>query len=177
MNQRGMVAAVAVVGVATAVGACGNSSKSSSSSSSGGGAQTSAPSGASTTASAKTNGVKVSLGKVSFGKVLTGPNSHTVYLFLKDKGTTSQCTGKCAMVWSPLTTTGKPQAGAGLTASLLSTSKRKDGTTQVTYGGHPLYYYEDDKKPGTAKGEGSKEFGAEWYAVGANGKKMEKAGS
>jgi predicted lipoprotein with Yx(FWY)xxD motif len=177
MNQRGMVAAVAVAGLATAVGACGNSSKSSSSASSGGGTQTSASSGASTTPATKPNGAKVSLAKVSFGKVLTGPSGHTVYLFLKDKGTTSQCNGKCAKVWSPLTTTGKPQAGAGLKASLLATSKRKDGTTQVTYGGHPLYYYEDDKKPGTTEGEGSKEFGAEWYAVGANGKKVEKSGS
>ncbi|MEA2410326.1 MAG: hypothetical protein QOC77_887, partial [Thermoleophilaceae bacterium] len=87
------------------------------------------------------------------------------------------CSGKCASVWAPLQTSGKPQAGAGLKASLLATSKRKDGTTQITYGGHPLYYYEDDKKPGTTKGEGSKEFGAEWYAVGANGKKVEKSGS
>jgi predicted lipoprotein with Yx(FWY)xxD motif len=177
MNQRGMVAAVAVAGLASAVGACGNTSKSSSSSSSGGATQASAPSGAGTTASAKANGVKVSLAKVSFGKVLTGPNGHTVYLFLKDKGPKSQCNGKCASVWAPLQTSGKPQAGSSLKASLLATSKRKDGTTQITYGGHPLYYYEDDKKPGMTKGEGSKEFGAEWYAVGANGKKVEKSGS
>jgi predicted lipoprotein with Yx(FWY)xxD motif len=178
MSQRGVVAAVAAVGLATAVGACGNSSNSSNSSSSAapgssGSAQT-APSGSASNASAaKPSGVKVSLRKVSLGKVLTGPNGHTVYLFMKDKGTKSLCNGKCAKVWSPLTTSGKPQAGTGLKASLLSTSKRTDGTTQVTYGGHPLYYYADDKKPGTTKGEGSKEFGAEWYAVGANGKKVE----
>jgi predicted lipoprotein with Yx(FWY)xxD motif len=163
MSQRGVAAAMAVVGLATAVGACGNSSKPSSTSASG-----------ATTAAAKPKGMNVALGKVSFGKVLVGPNAHTVYLFLKDKGTTSQCNGKCAHVWAPLTTTGPPHAGSGLTASLLGTSKRGDGGTQVTYGGHPLYYYEDDKKPGTAEGEGSKEFGAEWYAVGADGKKVEK---
>jgi predicted lipoprotein with Yx(FWY)xxD motif len=134
-------------------------------------------SGASTTPAAQPKGVVVSLRRVSFGKVLTGPNGHTVYLFLKDKGTTSRCNGKCAHVWSPLTTTGEPQAGAGLHASLLATSKRSDGATQITYGGHPLYYYEDDKKAGTTKGEGSKEFGAEWYAVDAKGKKLEKKGS
>jgi predicted lipoprotein with Yx(FWY)xxD motif len=114
---------------------------------------------------------------VSFGKVLTGPNGHTVYLFQKDAGTTSKCYRKCARVWAPLTTSGNPRAGRGLKRSLLATSKRKDGMRQVTYGGHPLYYYDDDKKPGTTKGEGSKEFGAEWYAVGANGKKVEKPGS
>ena len=179
MSQRGVVAAVAAVGLATAVGACGNSSNSTSSSASarGGYAQPTAPAGSANSASAaKAKGVKVSLRKVALGKVVTGPNGHTVYLFMKDVGTTSKCYGKCAKVWSPLTTSGRPQAGTGLKASLLSTSKRTDGTMQVTYGGHPLYYYEDDKKPGTTKGEGSKEFGAEWYVVGANGKKIEKPG-
>ena len=123
------------------------------------------------------SGTKVSLSKVSFGTVLVGPNSHTVYLFLKDKGTTSQCNGACAKVWAPLTSSGQPQTGAGLKASLLATSKRSDGTMQVTYGGHPLYYYDDDKKPGMTEGEGKKEFGAEWYAVGSDGKKVEKSGS
>jgi predicted lipoprotein with Yx(FWY)xxD motif len=176
MSQRGMVAAVAAVGLATAVGACGNSSKSTSSSAAApaGSAQTAAsPNGAS---AAKAKGVSVSLRKVKIGTVLTGPNGHTVYLFEKDKGKKSACYGKCAKVWSPLTSSGKPRAGMGLKASLLSTSKRTDGTMQVTYGGHPLYYYEDDKKPGTTEGEGSKEFGAEWYVVGANGKKIEKPG-
>src|SRR3954451_798135 len=136
MNQRGLTAAVVAVGLATAVGACGSSSKSSSSSSSGGGGG--APTATSTSASkasaaASSGGVKVSLRKVSLGKVLTGPNGHTVYLFEKDKGTTSKCNGKCAKVWTPLTTSGKPRAGSGLKASLLATSKRKNGMTQVTY--------------------------------------------
>lgn len=184
MKQRGLTAAVVALGLATAVGACGSSNSTSTgnsgSSMSGGGAPTTPSTSASKSsaaAAATSGGVKVSLRKVSFGKVLTGPNGHTVYLFLKDTGTTSQCNGKCATVWAPLTTSGKPVAGAGLTASLLATSKRGDGMTQVTYGGHPLYYYDDDKKPGMTKGEGSKEFGAEWYAVGANGKKVEKPGS
>lgn len=179
MNQRGVTAAVAVLALGTAVGACGSSSKSSSasSSSSGSGAAQTAPSSSTSNAmaAAKAKGVKVSLRKVKVGKVLTGPNGHTVYLFEKDKGGKSACYGKCAKVWSPLTTTGTPQPGKGLKASLLATSKRRDGMKQVTYGGHPLYYYEDDKKPGTTEGEGSKEFGAEWYVVGANGKKIEPA--
>jgi predicted lipoprotein with Yx(FWY)xxD motif len=178
MRQRA-IAAVAVAILAIAVSACGSSKKSTSTSSASGGA---ASSGATTPpsssgAAAKPTGVKVALSKVSFGQVLVGPNAHTVYLFMKDKGTTSECNGKCATVWSPLMTSGQPQAGSGLKASLLGTSKRKDGNTQVTYGGHPLYYYDDDKRPGMTKGEGSKEFGAEWYAVGANGKKVEKKGS
>jgi predicted lipoprotein with Yx(FWY)xxD motif len=158
-----VVAAIAVLAIVAA--GCGSSKKSSTSASAGSGATT------------KASGVKVDLAKVSFGKVLVGPNGHTVYLFEKDKGTTSKCTGKCATVWTPLTTSGQPQAGTGLSAARLSTSKRSDGATQVTYGGHPLYYYEDDKRPGQTEGEGSKEFGAEWYAVGANGNKVEKPGS
>ena len=62
-------------------------------------------------------------------------------------------------------------------ASLLGTTKRSDGTTQVTYNKHPLYRFVQDKKPGDVTGEGSKAFGAEWYVVGTNGKKIEKKGS
>jgi predicted lipoprotein with Yx(FWY)xxD motif len=175
------VAILAAAALALAIGACGSSSKKKSSSSA---STTPAPAAQAPTSTQASSGkgygpsgVKVGLQKVSFGSVLVGPNSHTVYLFLKDKGTTSQCNGKCAVVWAPLTTSGQPQAGSGLKSSLLSTSKRKDGTMQVTYGGHPLYYYDDDKKPGMTEGEGKKEFGAEWYAVGSDGKKVEKNGS
>src|SRR5881296_118933 len=121
MRKQGMAVASVVV-LAVAIAACGSSSKKTSSSaatrSDGGGG----------------GGIKVALRKVSFGNVLVGPNSHTVYMFLKDKGTTSQCNGKCATVWAPLTTSGPPQAGSGLNGSLLATSKRSDGQMQVTYG-------------------------------------------
>src|SRR4051812_43763706 len=167
------VAILAVAALALAVGACGSSSKKTSSS-----AATSTPATSSPApAPAQSKGVQVSLRKVSFGTVLVGPNSHTVYLFLKDKGTTSQCNGKCAVAWAPLTTSGQPQAGSGLQASLLGTSKRSDGTMQVTYGGHPIYYYDDDKKPGMTEGEGKKECGGEGQGVGADGKKLTKTGS
>ena len=161
---------VAVAALAIALSACGSSDNKKSSASSG-------TTTAGTGVAAKPKGIGVALRKVSFGKVVVGPNSHTVYLFLKDKGTTSECNGTCATVWTPLTTTGQPQAGSGLDAAKLGTSTRADGMTQVTYGGHPLYYYDDDKRPGMTEGEGKKEFGAEWYAVGADGKKLEAAGS
>ena len=173
------VAILAAAALALVVAACGSSKKTSSSSAgtTPAPAATSTPSTSSKAYGGSGGGVKVNLRKVSFGTVLVGPNSHTVYLFLKDKGTTSQCNGKCAVVWAPLTTSGQPQAGSGLKSSLLGTSKRNDGTMQVTYGGHPLYYYDDDKKPGMTEGEGKKEFGAEWYAVGSDGKKVEKKGA
>ena len=78
----------------------------------------------------------------------------------------------------PLTVKGTPKAGSGLKASKLGTTKRSDGRTQVTYGGHPLYtFVVDAGKPGSVKGEGVKAFGAEWYVVGANGRKVEKTSS
>ena len=165
---------VALASLAVMVAGCGSSSSKKSSSKSG-----TPPAAASTTPTTgtTTTGTKVSLAKVSFGNVLVGPNGHTVYLFLKDKGTTSKCNGACTKEWHPVTTTGTPQGGSGLTASKFGTTMRQDGSTQATYGGHPLYFYIDDKKPGTTEGEGSKAFGAEWYAVGANGKKVEKKGS
>src|SRR3954470_11053652 len=166
--RRLSMAVVAALALSVVIAACASSSSKKTTSS----ASSSAP-----PAATQSKGVKVGLRKVSFGTVLVGPNSHTVYLFLKDTGTTSQCNGKCAKVWAPLTTSGQPQAGSGLKASLLGASKRSDGQMQVTYGGHPLYYYDDDKKPGMTEGEGSKEFGAEWYAVGADGKKVTKNGS
>jgi predicted lipoprotein with Yx(FWY)xxD motif len=75
------------------------------------------------------------------------------------------------------TTSGAPKAGAGVDGAKLSTSVRADGTTQVVYGGHPLYHYVSDTKPGETSGEGLDQFGAEWYAVSATGVKVEHGGS
>ena len=87
-------------------------------------------------------------------KALVGSDGRAVYLFEADKGGTSACKGECADDWPPLTASGMPAAGSGVDQSLLGTIKRADGTTQVTYNGHPLYYYEGDKGPGTALGQG-----------------------
>jgi predicted lipoprotein with Yx(FWY)xxD motif len=97
----------------------------------------------------------------------------SLYLFEKDKGKKSSCYGACAKVWKPLTVKGTPSAGTGLKRALLSTTKRTDGTKQVTYGGHPLYYYDDDHKAGQTEGQGVKEFGAKWYVVKPSGKKID----
>jgi predicted lipoprotein with Yx(FWY)xxD motif len=112
------------------------------------------------------------------GKIVVNGSSHTLYLFEKDKNGKSKCSGACAQNWPPLLTKGKPKAGTGAQASKLGTTKRADGTTQVTYGGHPLYTFVADKnKPGSTKGQGLDAFGAEWYVVGPNGKKVEKGES
>src|SRR5579859_260584 len=113
--------------------------------------------------------VTLKVEKTKIGKVVTNTQLHTVYMFRKDKGTTSECYGACAKTWPPLVTTGKPKAGPGIKASLIGTTKRTDGKLQVTYKKHPLYTYVVDKKPGQTTGEGSKLFGAGWYALTPTG--------
>ena len=104
------------------------------------------------------------------GPILVDGQGRTEYMFAADKSTTSTCTGACAQAWPPVTTTGgKPTVGAGLTASLVGTTKRADGSTEVTYDGHPLYYFEGDQAAGVAHGQNVDAFGAKWYVVGPKG--------
>jgi predicted lipoprotein with Yx(FWY)xxD motif len=103
------------------------------------------------------------------GRVIVDSKGLTLYDFHKDKGTKSACYRACASVWPPLTTSGAPKAGEGATTSKLGTTKRSDGTVQVTYAGHPLYTYTADTKPGDANGNDIDSFGAEWYALQPNG--------
>jgi predicted lipoprotein with Yx(FWY)xxD motif len=107
------------------------------------------------------------------GKVIVGPGGMTLYDFHKDKGTTSSCYGACAAAWPPLLTKGAPKATGGAESSLLGTTKRKDGTVQVTYNGHPLYGFVEDKEPGEANGNDVSASGAEWYALEPNGEEPE----
>jgi len=149
--------------------ACGSSGGSST-------PQTSPPEAtASPAASAPEGGAAtVSLKSVSGveDKALAGPDGHTVYLFEGDENGKPTCSGPCSGIWPPVTASGMPSAGSGLDQSKLGTVKRADGSTQVTYAGHPLYYYTGDSGPGTAKGQGLKAFGSEWYVLGATGDKI-----
>lgn len=112
------------------------------------------------------------------GVYLVDESGRAVYLFEKDSGSTSSCYDACAKVWPPVTTKGKPKAEDGAKQSELGTTKRKNGMMPVTYGGHPLYYYQpDDHKKGSVKGQALKQFGAEWYALSPQGKKVEHGGS
>jgi predicted lipoprotein with Yx(FWY)xxD motif len=129
-------------------------------------------------ASKPTKPATVKVRSTKLGKIVVDGPARTLYLFEKDKNGKSACSGACAKNWPPLLTKGKPKAGTGAQASKLGTTKRSDGTTQVTYGGHPLYTFVADKsKPGSTKGQGVDAFGAEWYVVGPNGKKVEKGES
>jgi predicted lipoprotein with Yx(FWY)xxD motif len=116
----------------------------------------------------------ISLGEAAnVGQILVDEEGMTLYYFQKDqKGSgKSKCEGACAEAWPPLLTEGKPEAMKGVKAAMLGTIKRKDGTTQVTYAGWPLYTFVEDKKPGEDNGTDSKGFGASWYPLHSNGKK------
>jgi predicted lipoprotein with Yx(FWY)xxD motif len=114
--------------------------------------------------------------KTSLGSVLTDGRGRTLYLFEADTGGSSACYGACAAAWPPLLTTGKPRGSGGARASLLGTTKRRDGRLQVTYRGQPLYYFVKDEQAGQARGQGIDGFGAGWYVLGGNGVKLGKSG-
>lgn len=105
----------------------------------------------------------------ALGSIIVNSQRRTVYLFQKDSGTKSTCTGACAVDWPPLLTSGKPTEGSGANASLVGTTSRPDGKKQLTYNGHPLYLFSGDKMPGDTNGEGLNAFGGNWYAVSPTG--------
>jgi predicted lipoprotein with Yx(FWY)xxD motif len=110
------------------------------------------------------------------GTILTDDHGRALYLFVADTGTSSTCAGPCAKEWPPLLTSGAPVAGPGVDSTLLATTSRADGTTQLTYHGHPLYYYDDDEDqaPGSTKGQGEQSYGAGWYVLNPAGDKIDK---
>ncbi len=127
--------------------------------------------GAGKSSSAKSTTVSTAT-NAKLGGILVDSHGLTLYDFQKDKGAKSVCYGSCAKIWPPLTASGTPQAAGGAQQSLLGTSPRSDGTTQVTYNGHPLYTYVGDTKPGETSGNDLTEFGGSWHALRPNGKAL-----
>jgi predicted lipoprotein with Yx(FWY)xxD motif len=154
------------LGAAVLVAACSSGSSSSST-----GAASSTPAGASSSSSgaSASDAAVIKTASSSAGTVLTNGSGRAVYLWAKDTGDMSNCTGACAGAWPPVTTTGTVTASGSANASDLGTITRSDGTKQVTYDGHPLYYFEGDSGPGTAAGQGSDGFGAKWWLVAPTG--------
>lgn len=173
MNLK-LVLTGSLVAAALATAACGTAGPYAAAPSSNPTYQPTVPPGASSPSpisSPRASGKIISAANTRLGKILVGPNGRTIYLFLADSGTTSNCNSAgCVQAWPPVLTTGIPQAGAGVNASLLGTTKRRDGTTEVTYAGHPLYYFVSDTKAGDVSGQGINAFGAPWYVVSPSGK-------
>src|SRR5207253_3791419 len=133
--------------------------------------------GGGTAPSSPSASATISVGGSSLGEILVDANGKSLYLFEADSGTQSTCSGACAQAWPPLTTNGAPKAASTASPSLLGTTTRSDGTTQVTYSGHPLYHFAGDNKPGDTNGEGSTAFGAGWDVLSPSGAKIEAPGS
>ncbi len=179
--RRNAASLAAVLAVLALLAGCGSSksssdgssgAKASSSSAYGGGGGATTDAQPTTTAAASTAATLMTTsGK--HGTYLADASGRVVYLWEKDKTTKSECNDACAQAWPPVTTSTAPHAGGKVNASMLGMTKRADGTTQVTYNGHPLYYYAEDEQPGQTKGQGSKEFGAGWYVLTAKGKKID----
>jgi predicted lipoprotein with Yx(FWY)xxD motif len=164
--------AALAVAAALVLAACGGSSSSSSSgSSSTPGYGTAKPSTSNTSNSS--GAASVSTKTSSLGTFLVDGKGRALYLWDADHGSKSACSGACAQAWPPLTTTGTPKASGAVKASLLGTTKRTDGTSEVTYAGHPLYYFAGDTQPGQTTGQGSNGFGAPWWVVTPAGKALQ----
>jgi predicted lipoprotein with Yx(FWY)xxD motif len=111
---------------------------------------------------------EVELRKSKFGKVLFAGNGRVVYLFTSDTPGTSNCSGPCANAWPPFIARGKLVAGEGVNKKLLGRTTRPDGRQQVTYNGHPLYFYVHDPK-GQILCHNVFEFGGDWLVVRKSG--------
>ena len=157
--------------LALLVAAC-SSGSSSGTGAGGGGAGTTGPASSGSMSAGSTSsgaGTMVTTANGTAGTYLTDGSGRTLYLWMADKNGKSTCSGSCAAVWPPLTTKAAPAAGGSAKAADLGTVARSDGTKQVTYNGHPLYYYASDSKPGDITGEGNNGFGAKWWIVAPSG--------
>jgi predicted lipoprotein with Yx(FWY)xxD motif len=157
------------VGVAMLVAACSSGSSSSAAAPASSSAAAPASSAAASGSASGSGSTVITTASSSAGTFLTDGSGRAVYLWVKDTGDTSTCTGACAGAWPPVTATGTVTASGSAKASDLGTTTRSDGTKQVTYDGHPLYYFEGDSGPGTASGQGSDGFGAKWWLVSPSG--------
>ena len=158
--------AVAAVGVSVALAACGGSSSSQP-----------APASPSQSSSGSSSSLSIATTNGPMGTYLTGASGRALYLWVADKGGKSVCSGACASVWPPVTTKGTPNVTGGALASDVGTTSRSDGTKQLTYKGHPLYYYAADTSAGQTTGQGSNSFGAKWWLVTPSGSSITSGGS
>jgi predicted lipoprotein with Yx(FWY)xxD motif len=156
-RHRGL-AAIGMVAVALLVAACGSAAKSASTTT-----------GANASDVSSSSSLTIGTARGSAGTYLVGAGNRAIYLWVADSKNMSTCSGACAAIWPPVTTDATPRAGADVHASQLGTITRAGGVKQVTYNGHPLYYYGGDSHAGTTTGQGSDSFGAKWWLVSTGG--------
>ena len=154
--RKGLARAALLAAIVVAGAACGGGDDTPS--------ETAAPAGPTTTAAQEASGATVAVANSSLGDVLVDADGRTLYAFTKDQGDQSACSGECAANWPALT--GTATAGTGAEAGLLSTAVQANGSSQVTYGGKPLYYFAGDAKPGDTNGQG---VGDVWFVLTADG--------
>jgi predicted lipoprotein with Yx(FWY)xxD motif len=169
------VAAAGALAIGLSVAACGSSSSASSGTTAPASSGAGGSAGASAAASA--GGTPIGTTSGSAGTYLTGASGRALYLWVADSHGKSNCSGACASAWPPLLTRGTPVASGGVTSSELGTITRSGGAEQVTYDGHPLYYYAGDPKAGTTNGQGSDGFGAKWWLVAPSGSAISSGSS
>ncbi len=166
-----VIAAAAPLAIALIAAGCGSSA--------GGSPYSSAPYGSAVQPSAPSGidgAARVGPANSPLGRIVVDNKGRTLYLFEKDKNRRSACYGLCATYWPPLLTHGKPVARTGVKQSLLGMTRRANGSEQVTYAGHPLYRFVEDRQAGQTKGEGLHDFGAGWDVLSPAGKKIESDG-
>jgi predicted lipoprotein with Yx(FWY)xxD motif len=161
LPRRPLVALVALAAVGVLAAGCGSNGS--------GGMGGYGSSGTAPASGGASSVATVSATSTSLGMILVDGSGRTLYLFEKDQPNQSACAGACAAAWPVDQSSGTPKAGSGVTASLLSTIKRSDNTTQVTYNKHPLYYFQGDSGAGQQNGQGVDAFGAKWFVVGPAG--------
>jgi predicted lipoprotein with Yx(FWY)xxD motif len=166
--RRPVVGLLALAAAGAIAAGCSSGSSGSGGSSSGGGGGIYGGGGSSPT-SGQSGAATVKATTSKDGMVLVDGNGRTLYLFQKDQPNQSACSGACVSAWPVDQSSGTPKAGSGVKASLLSTIKRTDGTTQVTYNKHPLYFYSGDSQAGQQNGQGLNAFGAVWNVVAPAG--------
>ncbi|MFL5827976.1 MAG: hypothetical protein ACJ76V_15745 [Thermoleophilaceae bacterium] len=162
-KTRTRVGGVLAIGVvALVVAGCGGGGSGSSNSSSSSGSSPSKTAGGATLAAQST----------PLGNILTTGGGRTLYLFSKETQPKSMCSGACASNWPPFTATKKPAVSGGASTADISLVRRSDGKKQVTYNGHPLYFFSGDSSTGQTNGQGVNAFGAPWWAVSPAGSKV-----
>jgi predicted lipoprotein with Yx(FWY)xxD motif len=118
---------------------------------------------------ARRRGSAVKVMRSNYGRILFDGKGRALYLFTRESSRRSRCYGACAAAWPPFLTKGAPRARSGAQSTLLGTTRRRDGKRQVTYAGHPLYYYVGDRKPGQVLCQNVEEFGGTWLVVEPSG--------